>query len=172
MDFLKKIRPVSAGALLGKLRFMQSHRHTDVESEIRRALQACRFAVLATQDGGQPHTSLMAITPLNGISQLLFATYRATLKYRNLTKDGRVALLIDGRKRTGSGSGREIVLTAHGIATELSHDEFSSAGEAHLMRHPDLKDFLASPDCALLTVAVSAWEVVAGTEDVVWHTAK
>ena len=53
------------------------------ESEIQRVLDTRRFAILATQSDGQPHTSLMAFTPMDGIRYLIVATYRDTLKYRN-----------------------------------------------------------------------------------------
>ena len=83
-----------------------------IELDIQRALAASRFAALATQEDGQPHTSLMAFTPLDGIKQLIIATYRATLKYRSLRKDGRVAVLIDGRVLAESKDRPEIVKIA------------------------------------------------------------
>jgi nitroimidazol reductase NimA-like FMN-containing flavoprotein (pyridoxamine 5'-phosphate oxidase superfamily) len=139
------------------------------EDEIRCILEASRFGVMATQDDGQPHASLMAFTPVGGMRYLVVATYRATLKYRSLLKDGRVAILIDGRTVRGSATHRGLVLTAHGIASEVPSDEREAAVQAHLERHPDLTTFLASPDCVLLRVAVAAYEVVAGTDDVVWY---
>jgi hypothetical protein len=45
------------------------------EQEIQSVLDASRFAVLATQYQGQPHTSLMAFTPMAGIRYLLVAKY-------------------------------------------------------------------------------------------------
>ncbi len=73
------------------------------DKEIQSVLETSRFAVLATQNEGQPHASLMAYTPMDGIQQLIVATYRATLKYRNLLKDGRVAILIDSRNVAAAG---------------------------------------------------------------------
>lgn len=139
------------------------------ESEIQGVLDANRFAVLATQYEGQPHTSLMAFAAMNGIRYLIVATYRDTLKYRNLLKDGRVALLIENRTIPASAPQRNLVLTAHGIASELPAGDREAAKQVFLARHPDLRDFLTSPDCVLLHVAVSAYEVVGGTEDVHWY---
>lgn len=69
----------------------------DPREQIQRVLDGNRFAILATQHAGQPHASLMAFTPMSGLQQLVFATYRGTLKYRNLLEDERVAILIEDR---------------------------------------------------------------------------
>ena len=66
----------------------------DLEGTIRRVLERNRLAVLATQRDGQPHASLMAFTPLEGLRFLAFATYRGTLKYESIQQDRRVAVLV------------------------------------------------------------------------------
>jgi nitroimidazol reductase NimA-like FMN-containing flavoprotein (pyridoxamine 5'-phosphate oxidase superfamily) len=138
-------------------------------SEIQSVLDSNRFAVLATQHEGQPHASLMAFAPMGGVRYLIVATYRDTLKYRSLCKDGRVAILIDSRGISGSVSQRNLVVTAHGIASEVPADYHEAAEQALLARHSDLSAFIGSPDCAMLRVDVIAYEVVAGTEDVLWY---
>jgi nitroimidazol reductase NimA-like FMN-containing flavoprotein (pyridoxamine 5'-phosphate oxidase superfamily) len=137
--------------------------------EIQHVLDVSRFAVMATQQEGQPHASLMAFTPMNGIRYLIIATYRTTLKYSNLSKDGRVAVLINNYIATGPSKYRDLVITAHGIATEIADQDHDIVKQAYLTRHPDFDDFLASPDCTLLRVVVSAYEVVGSTEDVQWY---
>ncbi len=141
----------------------------NTEEEIRRALDTNQFAVLATQYDGQPHASLMAFTPIDGLRYLVIATYRNTMKYRNLLKDGRVAMLIDCRSALGSVEHRNLVLTAHGIASEVPSYDHKVIEQAHLARHSDLTAFLASPDCVLLRVAVTTYEFVSGTDDVLWY---
>ncbi len=139
------------------------------EQEIQSVLDASRFAVLATQYEGQPHTSLMAFTPMEGIRYLIVATYRATLKYRNLMQDGRVAILIDSTTVPVSVTRRNLVLTAHGIASRLPAGDREAAEQAFLARHPDLRTFLDSPDCALIRVAITAYQVVGSADDVLWY---
>jgi general stress protein 26 len=137
--------------------------------EIQHVLDVSRFAVMATQQDGQPHASLMAFTSMSGIRYIIIATYRKTLKYSSLSKDGRVAVLINNCIATGPSHYRDLVITAHGIATEVTDGDREMVKEAYIARHPDFNDFLASSDCALLRVVVSAYEVVGGTEDVQWH---
>ncbi len=139
------------------------------EQEIQSVLDASRFAVLATQYEGQPHTSLMAFTPMEGIRYLIVATYRATLKYRNLMQDGRVAILIDSTTVPVSVTRQNLVLTAHGIASRLPDGDREVAEQAFLARHPDLRTFLDSPDCALIRVAITAYQVVGSADDVLWY---
>ena len=139
-----------------------------VKAYVEAALQARRFAVLATEGDGQPHASLIAITPIGGFRQLVFATYRSTRKYRNLALNGKVAVLIDGQESNSSGLPERFVLTALGHAEEIGIEENEAARRAHLERHPDLESFLRSADCALVRVTVREYQVVRAIDDVKW----
>ena len=140
----------------------------DIEELVEDALQATRFAVLSTESDGQPHASLIAITPAGGSRQIIFATYRDTRKYRNLIDNGKVAVFIDGREAVTSGLREGFVITALGRAEEIGNVEHNAALRAHLERHPDLESFLRSADCALFRVTVEAYQVVGGIDDVRW----
>ncbi len=148
---------------------MPSRINMNTEKEIQRVLETNQFTILATQNDGQPHASLMTFIPFDGIRYLIVATYRNTLKYRNVLKDGRVAMLIDNHIASGSTGHRNLVITAHGIASEVPSCDSSAVEEAYLARHSNLRDFLASPDCVLLRVLISAYEVVGSTDDVIWY---
>lgn len=136
--------------------------------EITALLESRKLAVLATQADGQPHASLMAFTPVEGIKRLVFATYRTTRKYESLRKDGRAALLI------GSGVGpfeqecTGLIVTAQGRIADVPEHARQSMLTAHIKRHPEFEDFLTSPDCALLNMEVSAYQLVTSTDEVRW----
>ncbi len=85
-----------------------------IKQDIKGVLQASRFAVLATEGNGQPHASLIAITPSGSFRQLVFATYRNTIKYRNLAQNSKVAVLIEGKNVNIKGSRESAVLTIIG----------------------------------------------------------
>jgi nitroimidazol reductase NimA-like FMN-containing flavoprotein (pyridoxamine 5'-phosphate oxidase superfamily) len=135
---------------------------------VEETLQAQRFAVLATERGGQPHTSFVAITPMGCFRQLIFATYRRTRKYRNLAQNGKVAVLIDGQEINSSGLKEGFVLTALGQAEEITGEEAEVARRAHLAWHPDLETFVQSANCALVRVTVREYQVVGAIDDVRW----
>ncbi|MDD5723894.1 MAG: pyridoxamine 5'-phosphate oxidase family protein [Syntrophales bacterium] len=140
----------------------------DIKEFVEDALQVSRFAVLSTEGDGQPHASLIAITPAGDYRQMIFATYRGTRKYRNLVENSKVAVFIDGRDMVTSGPRESFVLTALGNAEEIENAEHNEALRAHLERHPDLESFLRSADCALFHVTVGAYQVVRGIDDVRW----
>lgn len=146
-----------------------AQRHRDLEDTIRHVLDRNRLAVLATQHRGQPHASLMAFTPFDGLRYILLATYRDTRKYQSLLEDGRVAILVDDGDGGATPSSRRVVITAIGEAIEIPEEEFPAHLAAHLARHPDLEEFLRSPDCVLVRVAVGAYQVVGGIDDVRWY---
>jgi len=141
-----------------------------IKTDIVDALQSTSFAVLATECDGQPHASLIAFTPMDGLRQLIFATYRSTRKFQNLSQNGKVAILIEGRNTNSSGMQDDFVLTAFGQAEEIRVTENEEALKAHLEKHPDMESFLLTADCALVRVTVNAYQVVRGIDDVRWWT--
>ena len=142
---------------------------SEIQDTIRRVLERNRLAVLATQRNGQPHASLIAFTPLEGLRFLAFATYRDTLKYENIQADRRVAILIEDREGAARRSDRRLVLTAVGEAITTPEEERQAHIVTHLARHPNLERFLSSPDCELVRVAVHAYQVVSGVDDARWY---
>ena len=131
-------------------------------------LKASRLAVLATERDGQPHASLIAITPVQGFRQMIFATYRNTRKFENIVHNGRVAVLIQGEDFYSSGRKKVFALTAFGHALEVVISEQEEAMHVHMERHPDLLNFLRSGEFALIRIKVEAYQIVRGIDDVTW----
>lgn len=140
-----------------------------IRDSIQTLLDTTGFAVLATENAGQPHTSLIAITPVDAGQRLVFATYRNTRKFSNLLQNQRVSVLIDGSRRIGPvGATSSFVLSAVGRVQEVNATTHPILLDAHLERHPDLATFTQVPDCVLLEVVVEAYQVVRGIDDVTW----
>jgi len=138
---------------------------------IEDVLKLNKFAVLATESGGQPHASLIAITPFGDFRKLIFATYRNTRKYRNLSHNSKVAVLIERGDVNMKDLQESIVLTIFGHTEEISIAENEVAYQAHLKRHPEMKSFMLSSDCALILVIAQSYQVVYGIDDIMWITA-
>ena len=145
-------------------------RHSVIKKYIEDIFEVRRFAVLATEGDGQPHASLIAVTPMDGFRKLIFATYRNTRKYRNLVSNGRVAVLFESVHTNRSGLQESLVLTAFGHVEEIMGEEESIVFEAHLERHPELFAFMTSEDCSLVRIKVYTYQVVRGIDDVEWCT--
>ena len=63
---------------------------------------------------------------------------------------------------------RVFILTAFGNALEINIAENEADLYIHLNRHPDLKMFLQSADCALIRVTFEKIQVVHGIDEVRW----
>jgi heme iron utilization protein len=142
---------------------------TTIRDSIQALLHTTAFAVLATESAGQPHTSLIAITPFDDGRRLVFATYRNTRKFTNLMQNQRVSVLVDGRCRnSANGALTGFILSAVGRAQEVDTNACHDLLDGHLQRHPDLVAFTQTPDCVLLEVVVASYQVVRGIDDVTW----
>ena len=139
------------------------------KKNIENALLACRYAILATEGKGQPHMSLIAITPFGGFSKLIFSTYRNTVKYSNLIENGKVAVLIENGDCKNISLPGNYILTAFGRAEEIKVAN-DSILQAHLERHPEMISFIKSEECALIQITVNAFQLVLGIEDVHWYS--
>jgi nitroimidazol reductase NimA-like FMN-containing flavoprotein (pyridoxamine 5'-phosphate oxidase superfamily) len=126
-----------------------------------------RLAVLATQNEGQPYTSLVAFTASEDLKQLFFATTRATRKYTNLNADSRVAMLIDNRSNEATDFRWAMAVTATGTAEEIEGYERKEALKLYLSEHPHLEEFVSSPSCALLSVSVDRYYVASHFQKVI-----
>jgi uncharacterized pyridoxamine 5'-phosphate oxidase family protein len=147
------------------------NKQSKIKECIEGIIKTRRFAVLATEGEGQPHTSLIAITPLGSFRQLIFATYRNTRKYRNLVNNNKVAVLIEGGYVNMKGLKESIVLTIIGHTEEIRMAENEAASYEHLKRHPEMESFMLSSDCALIVVIAQSYQIVYGIDDIRWITA-
>jgi nitroimidazol reductase NimA-like FMN-containing flavoprotein (pyridoxamine 5'-phosphate oxidase superfamily) len=133
---------------------------------IKNLLASQSLAVLATQDHGQPYTTLMAFAATDDLKFLIFATTRATRKYANLLAEPRVALLVDNRANEPADFSRAAAVTALGKTWELQGRERQAYLKIYLAKHPYLEEFASSPDCALLRVAVEKYILVTRFQEV------
>ena len=122
---------------------------------LRKLLASQRLCVMATQGEGQPYSSLVAFAETDDLRHMLLATFRGTRKYANLCADPRVALLIDSRSNQVSDFHDAIAVTVLGRAEEVHGDERTRLARHYLAKHPQLAEFVASQECALLRVEVS-----------------
>lgn len=90
------------------------------QAHLRHLLETQKYAVLATDNHGQPYTSLMAYSITDDLRAFILMTERGRLKYENLRSNPRVAIMIDNRENLGSDLNATIAVTSLGIAEEIS----------------------------------------------------
>ena len=125
-----------------------------------------RLCALSTDNRGQPYLSLVAFAASKDLRLVLFATARGTRKFAYLSAQPRVALLIDSRTNRGSDFNTASAVTILGDAEELTGRERERMAKLYLAKHPELADFLSSPDCALVGVRVQKCYLVSEFQNV------
>lgn len=133
---------------------------TDIRAELKDLLASQPLAVLATQDRGQPYTSLVAFAVGEDWTRLFFATTRTSRKYANLSHNPAVALLVDNRSNRVADFRDAVAVTAVGTAAETTLAERDRYLPGYLTKHPNLKTFATSPTTAFLKIDVSRYIVV------------
>jgi uncharacterized pyridoxamine 5'-phosphate oxidase family protein len=114
------------------------------------------FAVLATDDGGKPYTSLVSYAFTPDMKVVLFATPRNTRKYKNIIRSSYVSLLIDNRSKKKKNLLVTEAITVIGIAKPVRKGKrWNELAAIFLVKHPDLEEFFNSPTTALIAVDVT-----------------
>lgn len=115
-----------------------------------------RYAVLATDAGGQPYTSLIAYALTEDMKGVVFATPKNTSKHKNILKNPRVSVLIDSRFQSAGDYLNTESVTVLGTALALRRGRKWSASAAVLKKkHPQLRDFIASSTTAIIHIEVT-----------------
>jgi len=138
-----------------------------MKEDLKGLFASQRLAVLATQNEGQPYTSLVAFVAGKNVKHLFFATTRATRKYANLRADARVAMLVDNRSNEATDFRWAMAVTATGKAEEIEGQEREEASKLYLAKHPHLEEFVSSPSCALLRISVERYYVASRFQKVI-----
>jgi nitroimidazol reductase NimA-like FMN-containing flavoprotein (pyridoxamine 5'-phosphate oxidase superfamily) len=130
-------------------------------------LRSQRFAVLSTESDAGPYSSLVAFWAQDDLSQVFFATMRATRKFNHLVAHPRVSLLFDDRSNREIDVRDAMAVTATGSAAEVMDEKARAAASAgYLGKHPHLASFVASPGCAIVRVKVETYFVVTRFQNV------
>jgi nitroimidazol reductase NimA-like FMN-containing flavoprotein (pyridoxamine 5'-phosphate oxidase superfamily) len=145
-------------------------RLTDVP-ELSRVLQDLlatqNFGVLCTQGSGQPYGSVVCFATSEDLSRIWFSTTRSTRKFTHIQGDDRVAFVVDNASNRPSDLFEAVAATGTGHARELRGAEREAASERYLAKHPHLREFADSPNCALVEVRVEVFHVVTRFQEVV-----
>ncbi|NLV23956.1 MAG: pyridoxamine 5'-phosphate oxidase family protein [Deltaproteobacteria bacterium] len=138
----------------------------DNEKRLKSLCHHQLFGVLATDGGDGPYTSLVAFAAGRDLHRLFFLTSRSSRKFRNISLNPEVSLLIDNRSNLPADFAEATAVTAVGRALERRGNGRHAALKLFLARHPHLNSFASSPSCALMEVVVSRYVLVSNFEEV------
>ena len=132
----------------------------EIRDRLKDLCTSQKLAVVSTHSGGQPYASLVAFVASDDLRHIFFVTARATRKFANMTKDSRVAVLINSSTNAESDFHEAVSITATGVAQEIKGSERQGILERYLSKHPYLDDFAKSPSCALIRVSARSYYMV------------
>ena len=133
---------------------------SQLEEFLKDLFSSQRLAVLATQSRKQPYGNLIAFMATEDLKHLVFATTRATRKYANISRNPRIAMVVDNRSNQEADFRRAAAVTATGVVKETLGPQKKRFQNLYLSKHPYLKEFVSSPTCALLRMDVESYYVV------------
>jgi len=139
----------------------------EVKSRIDRVLNSQKIAVLGTSKDGEPYSCLVGFAITDDLSELVFATMRERLKYKQMQANPRVTLMIDDRDVQNSDFNDTTSLTVVGSAEDVKGNDRGRYASLLLKQHPVLSEFVSAPDCAVMRVKVDKIYVVSEFESVV-----
>ena len=126
-----------------------------IQGHIRALMSEQPYAVLCTQGGGQPYGSVIAFAVNQDLNAAVFATPRATRKYRLLSDCDHVALVIDNRSAAPGDLSQIHAATATGRAVKLSNYDTEDYWQQLLIdKHPLMHDFVCAPSTALIRIDI------------------
>ena len=138
----------------------------EVRDLLQELLQSQKLAVLATQRDGQPYCNLVAFAVTSDLKYVVFATPKRSQKYENMVRDGRISMLVDNRTGQDTDFQKGVAATIVGLAEDAPTTDSEHLLDLYLGKHPKLKEFVSSDDCALMRMSVDVYRMVRRFQEV------
>ena len=139
----------------------------EVKKRINKVLDSQSIAVLGTSNKDEPYSCLVGFAITDDLRELVFATMRQRLKYKNMVANPRVTLMIDDRDTQASDFNDTTSITIVGSAEDITGSDREKYASMLLEQQPALTEFVNSEDCAIMRVSIDKIYVVSEFESVV-----
>ena len=136
------------------------NREASTRNVVHRLLRGQQLGVLSTSGENGPYASLVAFAVSDDDRRLFFVTPRSTRKFANISKDARVALLVNDSINRPEDFHQAAAVTAVGSAVTTELSELGAVRDRYLEKHPYLEEFALSPSCEFLTIFVERYILV------------
>jgi nitroimidazol reductase NimA-like FMN-containing flavoprotein (pyridoxamine 5'-phosphate oxidase superfamily) len=134
---------------------LSEQREEPLSLQIKRLIDSQPFAVLCTQGEQHPYGSLVAFSMTEDLTSAVFATPVTTRKFKLLSQNDRIALLIDNRCQHSDNMMNIEAVTATGKARRVEGGkDFKLWSHLLTARHEHLSSFVDSPSVALFRVEI------------------
>lgn len=141
-------------------------------NKMKDVIRSQDMCVLATVKGNKPHCSLMAYVTDEECRTIYMITHKNTAKYRNLTANPSLSLLIDTRLMDrGEDRQRAKALTVNGVFERIENsDKRFNILAKFLKNHVHLREFASHPDAEVLAVRIQSLQLLDGVTDAYYET--
>ena len=140
------------------LPFVKTEGHVSLRERLEELCGSEMSAVLATDGGGQPYTSLVSFALSPDRKGLIFATPKATSKYKNIAKNPRVSVLIDNRSRAKGDIMLGEAITILGLARPVRRGKrWRELAAVLVSKNPALHEFITAPTTALIYIEAAKY---------------
>ena len=133
---------------------------------IEEILNTQSLAVLATNTGSSPYTSLVGFMASQDLKKIYFATFINTHKYYNISKHAQVSLLIDTRTNRVDDFNNSSALTILGNAETVPQGQRNTLLSLYLDKFSHLEEFVGDPQCVLVRITVDKYILVQRFQEV------
>jgi nitroimidazol reductase NimA-like FMN-containing flavoprotein (pyridoxamine 5'-phosphate oxidase superfamily) len=135
-----------------------------MSERMKSLLKENSMCVLATSFENKPHCSLMAyVTDEDDVSTLFMVTLRSSRKFRNLSLNPHVSLLVDTRADSKGGGDNILALTVSGVCSALANRADKDLILGRIVgAHPHLQDLAYHPDAEVISVRVETLLLLEG----------
>ena len=134
-----------------------------LKEKIKKLFKEQRFAVIATQSKTEPYTNLVSFLVRRDFKKIYFPTLKNTTKFKNLSEYSRISILIDNRGNKPKDIEKAITVTAVGKTSVVKDSKIVNL---FLKKHAYLKEFINSPECAMIEVDIEKYIVVDNFQDI------
>jgi len=134
-----------------------------LKQKLKKIFKEQRFAVIATQGKNEPYTNLVTFLSNKDLEKIYFPTSKKTQKFKNLSKNSRISMLIDNRGNKADDIQNAIAITAVGKTNQI-YD--CKTLDEYIKKHPYLEDFIKSDDCAMIEINIEKYIVVDNFQNV------
>lgn len=137
--------------------------------EMKALAREKNICVLATVAGQKPYCSLMAYVTDENCTEIYMVTHKNTNKYRNLTENPSVSLLIDTREI--SPPSRAKALTVEGVCARIKSEEKRKKVQTKLLTvHPHLVEFINHSEAEILCIRIRSFLLLNGLHEAHFHS--
>ena len=139
--------------------------------EMKTLAKEKNICVLATVAGDKPYCSLMAYVTDENCEEIYMVTLRDTRKYKNLTENPAVSLLIDTREKSPRSEAK--ALTMEGVYSKILSEEKRKKVQAKLLHvHPHLADLINHSEAEILCIEIGSFLMLKGLQDAHFESIK